>query len=53
MQRKFDIFVVNRIIIDLYFEMNEFISFDNKIVCFCENFKQCTFVCSNVKKTLL
>ena len=50
MQYKFDMFVVNRIIFDLCFEINEFILFDNKIVCFCENFKQYTFVCSNVKK---
>ena len=53
MQRKFDMLVVNRIIFDLCFEMNEFISFDDKIVCFCENFKQCTFVCSNVKKNII
>ena len=53
MQRKFDMLVVNRIIFDLCFEMNEFISFDNKIVYFCENFKQCTFVCSNVKKSII
>ena len=46
-------FVVNRIIFDLCFEINEFILFDNKIVCFCENFKQYIFVCSNVKKNII
>ena len=53
MQRKFDMLVVNRIIFDLCFEMNEFISFDDKIIYFYENFKQCTFVCSNVKKNII
>ena len=53
MQYKFDMFVVNRIIFDLCFEINEFISFDDKIVCFYENFKQCTFIYLNVKKNII
>ena len=53
MQRKFDMLVVNRIIFDLCSEVDEFISFDDKIVCFCENFKQCTSVCSNIKKNII
>ena len=52
MQRKYDIITVNRTISDLC-DVNEFISFDNKISCFCEDFKQCTLVCSNINKKII
>ena len=38
MQRKHDIVAINRTINDLY-DVEENISFDNKIVCFCDDFK--------------
>ena len=52
MQRKYDIITINCTISNLY-DMNESISFDNKIICFCKNFKQCIFVCLNVKKRII
>ena len=52
MQRKYDIITISCTILNLY-DINEFISFDNKIICFCKDFKQCIFVCSNVKKKII
>ena len=49
MQRKYDIIIVNYTISNLC-NINEFILFDNQVICFCENFKQCILVCSNITK---
>ena len=49
MQRKWDMMIVNRIIFDLL-DVFENFSFDDKMICFYENFKQTLLVCSSKKK---
>ena len=49
MQRKWNMMIVNCIIFDLL-DVFENFSFDNKMICFCENFKQILLVCSSKKK---
>ena len=52
MQRKWDMIIVNRIIFDLL-DVFEIFSFESKMICFYEDFKQTLLVCSNKKKMLL
>ena len=52
MQRKYDMLIVNRIISNMcsFIDVHEQIFFDDKIVCFCDDFKQILFVCSNMNR---
>ena len=49
MQRKIDMIIVNRIFYDILNE-RENLSFDDKVICFCENFKQFFFVYLNFER---
>ena len=46
MRRKHDMMTINQTISDLC-DVDESISFDDKIVCFCDDFKQCLSIVSN------
>ena len=49
MQRKYDILVVNCTFFNFY-DVDKIVFFNDKVVCFCNNFKQCLFVCFNKPK---
>ena len=52
MQRKWDMLIVNRIIIDLLNVFENFL-FDDKMICFYENFKQTFLVCLDKRKDVI
>ena len=52
MQRKWDFMIVSRIFFDLC-DVDERMSFEGKIVCFCENFKQCLSVVVNKSRDIV
>ena len=52
MQRKWDMMIVNRIIFDLLDVFENFL-FDDKTICFCENFKQTLLVCLSKRRDVI
>ena len=44
--------IVNKIFFD-FCDVDERMSFEEKIVCFCENFKQCLFVVVNKSRNIV
>ena len=52
MQRKWNFMIVNKIFFD-FCDVDEIIVFEKKIVCFCENFKQCFFVVVNKSRNIV
>ena len=52
MQRKYDMLVVSCTLFNFY-DVDKTVFFDDKIVCFCDNFKQCLFVCFNKFKNTI
>ena len=52
MQRKYDMLIVNRIMSNLcsFIDVHEQIFFDDKIVCFCDDFRQILSVCLNMNR---
>ena len=52
MQRKWNFMIVNKIFFD-FCDVDEIIVFEKKIVCFCENFKQCLSVVVNKSRNIV
>ena len=52
MQRKWDFMIVSRTFSDLC-DVEDTVSFEKKIVCFCEDFKQCLSVVSNKSRNTI
>ena len=52
MQRKFDMLVISRIFSDIC-DVNEIVSFDDKMIIFCDDFKQTLSICFNKFKNII
>ena len=52
MQQKYDILIVSCTFFN-FDDVDKIVFFDNKIVCFCDDFKQCLFVYLNKFKNTI
>ena len=52
MQQKYDILIVNCIFFNIC-DVKKIVFFDNKMICFCDNFKQCLSVCSCKSRNII
>ena len=52
MQRKYDMLIVSRILFDIC-DVKKIVSFDDKVICFCDDFKQCLSVCSCKSRNII